>query len=175
MFQPRYATGPVPGFVRRAGPAEYCECVTEHHQAGSLNMTKAGTPERPGYPGERLGLPETGRGAVSGLARRIGAIFIDWLLCTLLVVVAIGPPHAQVEYWTLAVFATQDAIFTALTGVTIGKLLVRIRVASLNGRFVGGWALVRTLLLLTVIPPLVFDADLRGLHDRAANTVVVRL
>src|SRR5712692_1936441 len=169
MFQPRYATRTQARPRSPPGPAEYCESVTEHHQAGSLSVTKAGTPDRPGYPGERLGLPETGRGAVSGLARRIGAIFIDWLLCTLLVVVAIRPPHSQVEYWTLAVFATQDVIFTALTGLTIGKLAVRIRVARLDGRLLGGWALVRTLLLLTVIPPLVFDADLRGLHDRAAN------
>jgi hypothetical protein len=25
------------------------------------------------------------------------------------------------------------------------------------------------------VPPLVFDVDLRGLHDKAANTVVVRV
>jgi hypothetical protein len=36
------------------------------------------------------------------------------------------------------------------------------------------WALVRTLLLLAVVPPLLTDRDLRGLHDRAADTVVVR-
>jgi len=27
---------------------------------------------------------------------------------------------------------------------------------------------------LAVIPPLIFDGDLRGLHDKAANTVVIR-
>jgi len=26
-----------------------------------------------------------------------------------------------------------------------------------------------------VIPPLITDRDLRGLHDRAANTIVIRL
>ena len=31
------------------------------------------------------------------------------------------------------------------------------------------------MLLLTVIPPLITDRDLRGLHDRAANTIVIRL
>jgi len=108
------------------------------------------------------------------MARRIGAIFIDWLLCTFLVVVAIRPPHSQVEYWTLVIFAAQDIIFTALTGLTVGKRLMRIRVARLDGRMVGAWSVVRTLLLLTVVPPLILDRDLRGLHDRAANTVVVR-
>jgi uncharacterized RDD family membrane protein YckC len=147
--------------------------VTEHHQASSTRAVRADVTA--GYPGERLGLPEDGRGAVSGMARRVGALFIDWLLCTLLVVVAIRPPHSQVEFWTLVVFAAQDVVFTALTGLTVGKLVLRIRVARLDGRLIGGWALVRTLLLLTVIPPLVLDRDLRGLHDRAANTVVVRI
>ena len=109
------------------------------------------------------------------MARRVGALFIDWLLSTCIVVVAIRPPHSQVEFWTLVVFAAQDAFLTALTGLTVGKLVLRIRAARLDGRLIGGWALVRTLLLLTVIPPLVLDKDLRGLHDRAANTVVVRI
>jgi len=48
-------------------------------------------------------------------------------------------------------------------------------VARLDGKPVGfWWSLVRTILLLTVIPPLVTDRDLRGLHDRAANTIVIR-
>jgi uncharacterized RDD family membrane protein YckC len=36
------------------------------------------------------------------------------------------------------------------------------------------WALVRTILLLAVVPALITDRDLRGLHDRAANTIVIR-
>jgi hypothetical protein len=28
--------------------------------------------------------------------------------------------------------------------------------------------------LLCVIPPLVYDRDLRGLHDKASNTIVIR-
>jgi len=46
----------------------------------------------------------------------------------------------------------------------------------LGGRPVGfGWALVRTVLLLTVVPALITDRDLRGLHDRAADTIVIRI
>jgi len=37
------------------------------------------------------------------------------------------------------------------------------------------WALLRTVLLLFVIPPLLTDRDLRGLHDRASDTIVVRM
>jgi uncharacterized RDD family membrane protein YckC len=129
-----------------------------------------------GYPGKDLGLPEAGQGSVAGMARRTGAIFIDWLLCTLIVVTAINPPQAEVAYWTLLIFAAQDCVFTALTGFTIGKLILRIRVVRLDGRTIGvGWALVRTVLLLTVVPPLITDKDLRGLHDRAANAAVIRV
>ena len=121
-------------------------------------------------------MPEAGPGAVAGMARRVGALFIDWLLCTLVVSVAIRPPSADVGFWTLLFFAAQDYVFTALTGLTIGKLVLRIRVTRLDGRMIGfGWGLVRTLLVLTVVPPLMVDKNLRGLHDRAANTAVVRL
>lgn len=109
------------------------------------------------------------------MGRRIGAIMIDWLLCTFIVVALIRPPRVQVEYWTLLVFAAQDLLLTGLTGLTIGKRLLRIRVIRLGGGMVGAWALARTLLLLAAVPPLILDRDLRGLHDRAANTAVVRL
>ena len=127
--------------------------------------------DRPAYPGERFGLPANGPRSVAGMGRRLGALLIDWAVCTL---IATALFHDQ--YWTLVVFAVQDYLLTALTGLTLGKRLAGIRVARLDGRPVGlGWGLVRTLLLLTVIPPLITDRDLRGLHDRAANTIVIRL
>ncbi len=127
--------------------------------------------DRPGYPGEKFGLPEEGPRSVAGMGRRVGALLIDWAICTL---IAVALFHDQ--YWTLAVFAVQDYLLTALTGLTIGKRLAGIRVVRLDGKPVGLlWGLVRTVLLLTVIPPLVTDRDLRGLHDRAANTIVIRL
>ena len=127
--------------------------------------------DRPAYPGEKFGLPEDGPRSVAGMGRRLGALLIDWAVCTL---IAVALFHDQ--YWTLVVFAVQDYLLTSLTGLTLGKRLTGIRVARLDGRPVGLlWGLVRTLLLLTVIPPLVTDRDLRGLHDRAANTIVIRL
>jgi uncharacterized RDD family membrane protein YckC len=127
--------------------------------------------DRPAYPGEKFGLPEEGPRSVAGLGRRFGALLIDWVICTL---IAVALFHDQ--YWTLVVFAVQDYLLTALTGLTLGKRLAGIRVARLDGKPVGLlWGLVRTVLLLTVIPPLVNDRDLRGLHDRAANTIVIRL
>ncbi len=128
------------------------------------------------YPGEGLGLPETGAGSIASMGRRLGAIFIDWLLCTFIVVAIIRPARPDVEYWTLLLFGAQDYLLTALTGFTIGKRLLRIRVARLDGRMIGLiWGLVRTVLLLTVIPTLLMNRDLRGLHDRASNTAVLRI
>ncbi len=123
------------------------------------------------YPGERLGLPEQGPRSVARTGRRLAALCVDWLLCT---VIAVGTLHSQ--YWTLPIFAAEVWLLTAMTGFTVGKRILGIRVARLDGRPVGfWWALVRTLLLLTVVAPLVTDGDLRGLHDRAANTVVIRI
>lgn len=123
------------------------------------------------YPGEQFGLPREGSGSVAGMGRRLAALFIDWLLC---MVIALGALHSQP--WTLAIFAVETYLLTAFTGFTIGKRVLGMRVARLDGRPVGlGWALVRTLLLLAVVPPLITDHDVRGLHDRAANTIVIRL
>jgi uncharacterized RDD family membrane protein YckC len=105
------------------------------------------------------------------MGRRLAALCLDWLLCTL---IAVGLLHSQ--YWTIVVFAVEVYLLTAVSGFTVGKRLVGIRVARLDGKPIGFlWALVRTLLLLTVIAPLVTDGDLRGLHDRAANTIVIRI
>lgn len=107
---------------------------------------------------------------VAGVGRRLGALLIDWLMCE---VIAFALFHDL--YWTFVVFAVENYLLTALTGYTAGKRLLGLRVARLDGKPVGlVWALVRTILLLTVIPPLIFDGDLRGLHDKAANTVVIR-
>lgn len=105
------------------------------------------------------------------MGRRLLALVVDWVLCMLISLAAF-----RTQTWTLAIFAGETYLLTALTGLTLGKRLLGIRVARLDGRPVGlGWALLRTLLLLAVIPPLVTDGDTRGLHDRAVNTVVVRI
>ena len=145
--------------------------VTERRWAGSwLSGTRAAGEEN-GYPGQHLGLPEQGPRSVAGVGRRIGALFIDWLLC---MIIAVALFHSQ--YWTIVVFAAEVYVLTALTGFTVGKRLTGLRVVRLDGKPVGlWWALLRTLLLLAVVPPLVFDSDLRGLHDKAADTLVIRI
>jgi uncharacterized RDD family membrane protein YckC len=138
--------------------------------------------DRPAYPGEKFGLPADGPRSVASMGRRLGALLIDWVICVLIAFAALHPRNLDpvaiqsAQYWALAIFAAEDFVLTALTGLTLGKRLTGIRVARLDGMPVGfGWALLRTVLLLCAIPPLVTDRDLRGLHDRAANTVVIRL
>jgi uncharacterized RDD family membrane protein YckC len=131
----------------------------------------AGTSQISTHPGEKYGLPEHGSTSVPGLGRRLVALFIDWILCA---IIATGLLHSH--YWTLAFFGAETYILTVLTGTTIGKRVLGMRVARLDGKPVGlGWGLVRTVLLLTVVPPLVMDRDRRCLHDKAANTIVVRI
>jgi uncharacterized RDD family membrane protein YckC len=109
--------------------------------------------------------------SVASMPRRMLALLIDWLLSML---IAWWLTHSQ--FWTIAVFAVEVFVLTALTGTTVGKRLVGIRVIRTGGGLVGfRWSLVRTAILLTVVPPLLTDRDLRGLHDRAADTVVVKL
>jgi uncharacterized RDD family membrane protein YckC len=125
---------------------------------------------KPAYPGQRFGLPEHGPGSAASMPRRILALFIDWLLCMLIAYWLTGS-----QFWTIAVFAVEVYVLTATIGFTVGKRLAGIRTIRTDGGLVGfKWALVRTALLLTVIPPLLTDRDLRGLHDRASDTVVVR-
>jgi RDD family len=123
------------------------------------------------YPGQRFGLPERGPMSVASMPRRLLALLIDWLLSML-----IAYWLTRTQFWTIAVFTVEVYVLTALTGSTVGKRLVGIRAIRTNGGPIGfRWSLVRTAILLTVVPPLLTDRDLRGMHDRAADTVVVRI
>lgn len=123
-----------------------------------------------GHPGERLGLPERGRGATAGFGHRLLAFAVDAVLCDLVALLLF-----QSLAYTTPVFFVEVFLLTALTGCSAGQRICRLRVVRLDGRPVGfGWALVRTVLLCLLIPALIMDRDTRGLHDRAANTVVLR-
>jgi hypothetical protein len=140
--------------------------------ASTAQLTaRPATGNSPAYPGQRFGLPERGSGSVASMPRRVLALFIDWMLSMLIAYWLTGS-----QFWTIAVFAVEVYVLTATTGFTVGKRLVGIRTIRTNGGLVGfRWALLRTAILLTVIPPLLTDRDLRGLHDRAADAIVVRL
>lgn len=127
-----------------------------------------------GYKGERLGLPEAGPGSVAGFGRRVLALTIDWLACVLIAnLITSGPPPA---FLPLTIFFVEVAILTALMGSSFGQRIMGVRVMSLStGRLDPARTALRTLLLCLVVPPLVFDRDQRGLHDKAADSVAVRM
>lgn len=123
------------------------------------------------YPGRRLGFPQRGPGSVAGVGPRVLAIVIDWLPCTVAAQLLTTNPASS----ALALFAALTALSIALFGRTPGYAAAGLRLARLDGRRPGvGPAVIRTVLLCLLIPPVVYDADGRGLHDRAAGTVVLR-
>ncbi|MEU4573966.1 RDD family protein [Nonomuraea sp. ATR24] len=130
-----------------------------------------------GYPGERLGLPEEGSGAIAGWGRRIAALVIDWMICTWVITqLLLRTDPAQAPWLPAVVFAAQYLVLVGAMGQTFGHRLAGIRVAAMDGgdpRWVP--VLARTALLALAIPALIFDRDHRGLHDRASNTMVVRM
>lgn len=78
--------------------------------------------------------------------------------------------------WALGIFLALGVLTVGTVGFTPGKRLLGLRVASENGgRLSFGWAVVRTALLCLAIPALVWDRDGRGLHDRLARAVQVRI
>ena len=119
------------------------------------------------------------------MGRRMLALIVDWLLCALIASSLTGhvlfggtgdKHYFASQYATLGLFALEVYLLTAISGLTVGKRVLRVRVISTDGRPPGfKWAAVRTVLLLFVIPACITDRDLRGLHDRAANTIVVRM
>lgn len=130
-----------------------------------------------GYRGERLGLPREGTGSLAGAGRRIGALFVDGWLCSL---VAYGllehGDQSRANLWTTPLFFAVTAILLATTGTTIGKRLFGLRVVRLGGaRASIPQVLLRTFLLCLLVPALVWDRDARGLHDKAVGTVEVRI
>jgi uncharacterized RDD family membrane protein YckC len=136
------------------------------------------------YPGQHLGLPEFGAGSVAGWSRRLAALVIDWIACSLITIAFFYHPAAghianvftEPRPWTPLVFGIQDFLLTATAGFTLGKRLLGLRVIRLDGAPVGfGFAAIRTILLMLVVPALMMDRDLRGLQDKAARTVVVRM
>ena len=114
-----------------------------------------------------------------GLGRRMAALMVDWLACYFIVTAASGGLGALApnRAWTvLTLFFAEISIFSALQGATMGHRIFGIRIV----RFVDGGvispllALIRSLLLVTVIFAVTFDENGRGMHERFSGTVLTR-
>ena len=113
--------------------------------------------------------------------RRIIALLVDWLICTLAVIAVFGVDEytttgSAASFMVLPVYVVESALLTWLAGGSIGKLLTGLCVVPADGRLRKlnpVKAFGRQLLIALVIPPLVFRADGRGLHDLFAGTSTV--
>lgn len=130
-----------------------------------------------GYPGKRLGMPETGAGSIARMGRRISALSIDWLTSNLLVAAFTDLTYGETRFsiTTLVVFVLQTIFFTTIIGASFGQQILGVGIRNVSGAKLALIpTVVRTLLLALVFPPLIWDRDGRGLHDKIARSVAVR-
>lgn len=136
---------------------------------------------------DRLGLPVNGPGSRATLGPRVLALMVDWAVATLIAYLVLGIAGERRGFWEglaevpplsqLGIFAVMTWLLVATLGSTIGHRIFGLRVLRLDDRRrpVGlARAAIRTALLCLVIPAVVWDAEGRGLHDKAAGTVLVR-
>ncbi len=127
------------------------------------------------WPGERLGLPVSGTHSVGRAGRRIGGIAIDWAIAMGISLLLAPYESLAYSFYTMALFAILQILAIASLGGSIGHRVFGMRLIGLDGQRPALWrVLVRTLLLVVVIPALVWDSDQRGFHDKVAGTVLIR-
>ena len=112
--------------------------------------------------------------------KRILALIFDWGAAILVVqVIPNGPDYGTQSnsLLTLIVFATEVTLFTWMMGSSFGQRIVGLRVIDFyrdsNPTFVQ--SVFRTFLIVVLVPPLLADAEGRGLHDRLAKTKITKI
>jgi uncharacterized RDD family membrane protein YckC len=137
------------------------------------------------YRGQRLGLPESGPASLASAGTRIGAFFVDSIASTFVAALFVQTLHHGHHrdvadrlpgYWSLIPFALDYVLGMLVAGRTLGMYLFGLRVIRIDqSAAVDPWrAILRTVLLMLLVPAVVFDKDGRGLHDRYTDTAVVR-
>lgn len=124
-------------------------------------------------------MPEHGPGSIARFGRRLGALLIDWLIAYGLAGLAMtfgwvsmtGLPTAVLVIWFVLGVASVRAF-----GFTPGQYALGLAVIAIDGKpLVVVWrALLRSLLIVLVLPALFTNRDFRGVHDLVSGTAVVR-
>jgi uncharacterized RDD family membrane protein YckC len=133
----------------------------------------AGIDTRPpgGHRGARLGLPEDGPGSVATFGRRAAAYVLDAVIAALVAGAFVQPP----ELWSFVPLAVAYVLLVPLVGQTPGMRLLKLRLVTVAGGPLSlPRAVLRFVLLSLLLPAVISDPDGRGLHDKAAGSVVVR-
>lgn len=141
--------------------------ATQSRTSGELEPSR--------WPGERLGLPETGPNSVGRVGRRLAALAIDWASAMIIALVFLPYESGLYSWLTLGIFVLLQVLFIPTIGGSVGHRLVGLRVVPVSGGWVGLWRpIVRTALLAIVVPAVIWDSDQRGFHDKLAGTVLIR-
>ncbi|MQA11197.1 MAG: hypothetical protein GEU98_22085 [Pseudonocardiaceae bacterium] len=125
------------------------------------------------WSGERLGLPESGAGAVASTGRRAAALLIDVIVAGLVAGLFTAPELPR--NWSVLAWFLITVVTVSLFGFTPGKAVLGVRIVRMDGASMVGVprTVVRTVLIFLIIPAVIWDADRRGLHDRAAGTIAL--
>ena len=133
------------------------------------------------YPGERLGLPESGPQSVGRVGRRFVAISVDWVISALVLMLMTGRDYLTIsstalgQMQLLGVFVALQILSIWAIGGSMGHRLLRLYVVNVHGGSLTWWRpIVRSVLLALVIPALVWDSDQRGFHDKVAGTLLLK-
>ncbi|HEY6794875.1 MAG TPA: RDD family protein [Kineosporiaceae bacterium] len=106
-------------------------------------------------------------------ARRLVGILTDWLVASLIAAAFLAPLGRSIG--PLLVLLAEQVLLVSTAGCSLGHRLAGLRVERLDGGPPGlGRSALRSMLLCLAVPPLIWDRDQRGLHDKAAGTVIVR-
>lgn len=152
--------------------------VDRRDVASWLDGPRARTQAAGEYAGQGLGLPADGPGSIARFGRRLVAICVDWALCQLIAVLVFRAELGSGgtgSFAPLAVFAVENLLLLPTLGATVGQRLLGIVIMTVDRRRVSVvQVLLRTMLLCLAVPALIWDRDGRGLHDKAAATVLAR-
>jgi uncharacterized RDD family membrane protein YckC len=163
--QPADASGP--------GRRDLSRRASEQQEAATGDRKPA--PHTTGHRGSEWGFPAEGPGSVAGFGRRLAALLLDGTLSYL--VATVIAQRASPGLWSSLVLFAEYGFFTAFFGQTpgmrvLGLVCIRLR----DGKALGLWrAVLRALLLQLLIPAVIYDRNGRGLHDRVAGSVVLRV
>lgn len=151
--------------------------MIERKDIGSWLEGPPGAPDQ-AYPGQALGLPREGRGAVARFPRRLLGLTIDWILVSVIAMATTSyrPGATGAVTWVpLGLLLIMNILLVGTLGTTIGHRLVGVDVVRIGGGYAGPLlAIARSILLCLALPPLIMDRDQRGLHDRLCGTYVRR-
>ena len=81
------------------------------------------------WPGQRLGRPRNGAGSIARPGRRLGALAIDWALCSLISAAFFGYDGTA----TLGIFALEQMLLVGSLGYSVGHRVFGMQVQRLEG------------------------------------------